>query len=82
MELATLNSRLSTSFKMSLLTAHKILIGTAVALFTGYAVSELRQHLSGDSAALLPALLSALAAAALTVYLRWVWIRRPGAPRE
>ncbi len=67
---------------MSLLTAHKILIGSAIALFVGYAVAELRQGLSGDSSAILPAVLAALAAGGLAVYLRWLWRRRPGAPRR
>ncbi len=67
---------------MSLLTAHKVLISTAIALFAGYALSELRRLLSGDTAALLPAMLSALAALGLGIYLRWVWIRRPGAPHR
>ncbi len=65
-----------------MLSAHKILIGSAIALFAGYAVAELRRALSGDSSALLPAALSVLAAGILVLYLRWVWIRRPGAPRR
>lgn len=63
---------------MTLLTAHKILIASAVALFVLYAASELRNYAHGDSTALLRSIVSALAALALAIYLRWVWIRRPG----
>jgi len=63
---------------MTVLTAHKILISSAVALFVLYAVWELRNYADGDAAALLRALLSAVTAGGLAVYLRWVWINRPG----
>jgi hypothetical protein len=63
---------------MSVLTAHKILISSAVALFLLYAVWEFRNYSSGDSGALLRSALSALAAVGFAVYLRWVWIHRPG----
>jgi hypothetical protein len=65
---------------MSLLTAHKILITGAVALFILYAVWELRNYANGDATAGLRSMLSALAAVALAIYLRWVWVRRPPQP--
>lgn len=60
---------------MTLLTAHKILISSAVALFVLYALWEIRHYLSGDGSALLRALLSSVAALGLALYLRWVWRR-------
>ena len=62
---------------MTLLTAHKILIGSAVALFILYAGWELRNYVRGDSGALLRSVLSVSAALGLAVYLRWVWVHRP-----
>lgn len=62
---------------MTLLTAHKILISSAVALFVMYTASELRNYSNGDASALLRGLLSAAGALAFAVYLRWVWIHRP-----
>ena len=67
---------------MTLLTAHKILISSAVALFVLYAASELRNYANGDAAALLRSLLSAAGALALGIYLRWVWVRRPSETRQ
>jgi hypothetical protein len=62
---------------MTLLTAHKILIGAAIALGVLYALFELNRFAGGDG----PALIRAVVAAAITVgigfYLRWVWITRP-----
>jgi len=62
---------------MSLLTAHKILITSAVALFVLYTAWELRNYTDGDASALPRAILSAVAATALALYLCWVWVRRP-----
>jgi hypothetical protein len=66
------------NFAVTLLTAHKILISSAVLLFLVYAGWELRHYAAGDASALLRSALSALAAMGLAVYLRWVWIHRPG----
>ena len=63
---------------MSVLTAHKILISSAVALFALYAGWEWRNYSDGDLSALLRSLLSAAGAGALGIYLRWVWVHRPG----
>ena len=65
---------------MTLLTAHKILISSAVALFLLYAAFELRNYATGDPSALWRAITSAAAAVALGIYLRWVWVHRPSAP--
>lgn len=68
---------------MTLLTAHKILISSAVALFAGYAVFEWRNYGGGDVSALLRSLGSGAAALGLAAYLRWVWIHRPSdTPRD
>ena len=64
---------------MTVLTAHKILISSAVVLFVLYAVFELRNYGDGDPSALWRALISAAAAVALAIYLRWVWVHRPSA---
>jgi hypothetical protein len=58
---------------MTLLTAHKILIGSAIALFVLYAGYEARRYLGGDAAAGLRALASAAGAAGFAVYLRSVF---------
>jgi hypothetical protein len=63
---------------VTVLTAHKILISSAVALFALCAGWELRHFTNGDEAALLHSGLSAAAAVGLAIYLRWVWIHRPG----
>jgi hypothetical protein len=61
---------------MSLYTAHKILIASAVACFAFYAVWEIHNFLStGDSLALVRAAASALGTGGLAVYLRRVWRR-------
>jgi hypothetical protein len=62
---------------VSLLTAHKILIASAVALFVLYAALELRNYANGDASALLRSVMSAVAAVGLAIYLRWVWVHRP-----
>lgn len=62
---------------MTVLTAHKILIASAVALFLFYAAWELRSFMRGDVSALLRSGASAVVAVGLAIYLRWVWIHRP-----
>ena len=62
---------------MSVLTAHKILISSALALFFGYTIWEFRNYTGGDGTALLRSVLAGVATAGLAVYLRWVWIHRP-----
>ena len=57
---------------MSLETAHKILISTAVLFFCGYGLWELRGYSHvGEVGALLRGVGSLLAAVGLGVYLRW-----------
>lgn len=63
---------------MSLLTAHKIFIAGATALFLLYALWELRHYLGGDPSALPLGSGAALAAIASAVYLRRLWTRPPG----
>lgn len=65
---------------MSVLTAHKILISSALALFFGYTLWEFGNYTGGDGTALLRSALSGVATAALAAYLRWVWIHRPSDP--
>lgn len=77
---------------VTILTAHKILIASAVALFLGYAVWELLRYPGpGGPAALVRGGLSAAAAIGLGVYLRGVfqrggWVspggKPPGRPRR
>jgi len=62
---------------MTLLTAHKILIGSAIALFVLYALFELRRYFTGDGSALWRAFASAGGAAGFAIYLRSVF-RSPG----
>ncbi len=62
---------------MTLLTAHKILMVSAIALFVLYAFWELRNYTNGDAHAALRSVLSGIGAVGLAVYLRRVWIRRP-----
>jgi len=62
---------------VSLLTAHKIFIGSAIALFAGYGLRELERYFQGDSTALVRSLLSGAGTVALVLYLRWVWRRWP-----
>ncbi|MBI3325716.1 MAG: hypothetical protein HYZ81_03305 [Nitrospinae bacterium] len=57
---------------MSVETAHKILISTAVLFFFGYALWELRGYFHlGEVGALLRGIGSLLGAVGLGVYLRW-----------
>jgi len=65
---------------MTLLTAHKILISSAIALFAGYCFWELRNFSAGDSSALLRSGLAAAGTVGLAFYLRWVWLHRPSDP--
>ena len=60
---------------MSLLTAHKILISSAILMFALYGAAELRNYNHGDAAALVRSLVAAAAAVGLGVYLRRVWRR-------
>ena len=62
---------------MTLLTAHKILIASAVALFVLYGGWELQNYANGDNSALLRSFVSVAAAVGLAIYLRWVWVHRP-----
>jgi len=64
---------------VTLLTAHKILISSAVGLFVLYAGWEWRNYAGGDAGALLRSGLSGAAAVGLGIYLIWVWVRRPSA---
>ena len=65
---------------MSLLTAHKILISSGVALFLGYSLWEFRNYSAGDESALLRSALAGAATVGLAFYLRWVWVHRPSDP--
>lgn len=61
---------------MKLMTAHRILISSAVLLFFGYAARELLDYSNtGDGGALLRGALSAAASLGLGIYLRSVWRR-------
>jgi len=62
---------------VTVLTAHKILITSAVVMFVVYSASELHNYSRGDASALLRSILAGVAAVGLAVYLRWVWIHRP-----
>ena len=63
--------------RVTLLTAHKILISTAVVFFLFYAGWEARQALAGSAAAAWRAIASVAGALALAVYLAGVWRKRP-----
>lgn len=63
---------------MTLLTAHKILISSAIIMFVVYAAREVLSYADGDVDALISGVLGLAAAVGLTFYLRWVWIHRPG----
>jgi hypothetical protein len=66
---------------MTLLTAHKILILSAVAFFAFYAVWELRSFSAlGEAGAAVRAFLSLAATVGFGLYLRGIW-KRPGRPR-
>jgi hypothetical protein len=68
---------------MTVLTAHKILIASAVAMFVLYSAWELHNYTSGDASALVRSILAGAAAVGLALYLRWVWIHRPSdTPRQ
>ncbi len=55
---------------MTLLTAHRILIGTAVAFFVFYGAWEIRTGRAGVSGGLLRGAVALLAALALLIYFR------------
>ncbi len=61
---------------MTLLTAHKILISSAIVLFLFYAALEFRRYTNGDPAGLLHAIISVVAAGGFGVYLRRVWVTK------
>ena len=65
---------------MTLLTAHKILIGAALALGVFYGLWELNRYAAGDTSALLRALVTGAITIGIGFYLRWVWIARPTDP--
>ena len=67
---------------MSLLTAHKILISSAVALFVIYAGWQLRNYVNGESSALLQSVLYGGAAVAFAVYLRGLLARTGSGRRQ
>lgn len=57
---------------MSIITAHKILITTAIIFFAFYAVWEIRAYPNpGGAGALVRGILSAFAACGLGIYLRY-----------
>ena len=58
---------------MTLLTAHKILIGSAIALFVLYAGFELRNYAGGDDMAVWRAVASGAGAGGFALYLRSVY---------
>lgn len=65
---------------MSLLTAHRILISTAVVFFFGFALWELRHYFSGENAwALIRASLYFLVSVGFGIYLRSLrrWWKQP-----
>lgn len=62
---------------MTLLTAHKILISSAVVMFVVYAAREFINYTNGDASALISCILGTVAAVGLGFYLRWVWRHRP-----
>jgi hypothetical protein len=65
---------------MSLITAHRILIGSAIALFVFYGCLELQDYATtGAGTALLQGCLSLAAAVGFGVYLRTVKPRRDDA---
>ncbi len=57
---------------MKLMTFHRILIGSAVAVFLFYGLREVPTAVAGDLAAGGRAALGILSAAALVTYLRWL----------
>ena len=61
---------------MTLLTAHKIFIASAIALFLFCALWELRQYTAGNGLPLALAAASFGIAVILAIYLRWVWVHK------
>ena len=66
---------------MQLLTAHKILISSAIVMFVVYGFIQLGHYLEGDTSALWQVLFAFASTVGLSLYLRWVWSRRPGSAR-
>jgi len=64
---------------MTLLTMHRILIGSGVAVFLLYALHEATSFAAGDGPAAARGVLSVAAALALVAYLRWLHRRRTAA---
>jgi hypothetical protein len=64
---------------MSVTTAHKILIATAIGFFLIYALWELAQYTQGEEQALAWSAAGTTAAIGLAIYL-WRFIRSLGAP--
>lgn len=62
---------------MKLITVHRILIGSAIAMFLLYGTQRADAYLSGDQASLLPAILSFASVAAFIWYYRWLRHRHP-----
>lgn len=60
---------------MKLMTFHRILIGSAVAVFLIYGLREVPAAAAGDLAAAGRAALGTSSAAALVAYLRWLTAR-------
>lgn len=61
---------------MRLITAHRILIGSAIAFFAFFAAVELRSYVvTGTPRDLASAVFGAAAAFALGIYLRTIWRR-------
>ena len=67
---------------MQLLTAHKILISSAIVMFVFYGFVQLGHYLQGDTSALWQVLFAVVSTLGLSFYLRWVWSRRPGSARS
>jgi hypothetical protein len=63
---------------VTLLTAHKILISSAIIMFAVYSAREFQRYADGDVSRLIGGSLGAAVAIGLAFYLRWVWIHRPG----
>lgn len=63
---------------VTITTAHKILIASAVALFALYAGWEFRRYLHGDPDAVLRSAGAAAVALGFAGYLRWFWRKRRG----
>lgn len=67
---------------MKLMTFHRVLIGSAVAVFLIYGLREVPAAIAGDLPAAGRAALGTLSAAALIAYLRWLSGRKTGLPES